>query len=41
VYRQGLTLEEALAELKGPAETDERIALFVASLKSGTRGLVR
>jgi len=41
VYRQGLTLEEALAELKGATEADERIARFVASLKSGTRGLVR
>jgi UDP-N-acetylglucosamine acyltransferase len=41
VYRQGLTLEEALAELKGATESDEGIARFVASLKRGTRGLVR
>jgi UDP-N-acetylglucosamine acyltransferase len=41
VYRQGLTLDEALAELRGPTESDERVARFVASLKGGTRGLVR
>ena len=41
VYRQGLTLEEAIAELRDTAEADERVACFVASLKNGTRGLVR
>lgn len=41
VYRQGLTLEEAIAALSDPAAGDERVACFVASLKSGTRGLVR
>jgi UDP-N-acetylglucosamine acyltransferase len=41
VYRQGLGLEEAVAALKATCETDERVARFVASLRSGTRGLVR
>jgi UDP-N-acetylglucosamine acyltransferase len=41
VYRQGLTLEEAIVELKEVIETDDRVACFVSSLKSGTRGLVR
>ena len=41
VYRQGLTLEEAIAALKGPSDADPRVARFVASLRSGTRGLVR
>ena len=41
VYRQGLTLEEAVEALKGEGQRDERVARFVASLTSGTRGLVR
>jgi UDP-N-acetylglucosamine acyltransferase len=41
VYRQGLTLEEAVEALKGESARDERVARFVASLTSGTRGLVR
>jgi UDP-N-acetylglucosamine acyltransferase len=41
VYRQGLTLEEAISALGAQAEADERVAAFVASLKSGMRGLVR
>jgi UDP-N-acetylglucosamine acyltransferase len=41
VYRQGLTLDKAIGELEGPGEADERVRRFVASLKSGTRGLVR
>lgn len=41
VYRQGLTLEEAVAALAKPSRDDERVARFVASLKNGTRGLVR
>jgi UDP-N-acetylglucosamine acyltransferase len=41
VYRQGLGLEEAVAALKAACESDERVARFVASLRSGTRGLVR
>jgi UDP-N-acetylglucosamine acyltransferase len=41
VYRQGLTLEEAIAALKAATAADARVARFVASLKNGTRGLVR
>jgi UDP-N-acetylglucosamine acyltransferase len=41
VYRQGLTLEEAITVLTAPAGSDERVARFVASLRGGTRGLVR
>jgi UDP-N-acetylglucosamine acyltransferase len=41
VYRQGLTPEEAIVALTAPAESDERVARFVASLRGGTRGLVR
>jgi UDP-N-acetylglucosamine acyltransferase len=41
VYRQGMSLDEAVAALKEPCDRDERVARFVASLKSGTRGLVR
>ncbi|HUF72458.1 MAG TPA: acyl-ACP--UDP-N-acetylglucosamine O-acyltransferase [Gammaproteobacteria bacterium] len=41
VYRQGLTLEAAIAALRAAGEADARVARFVASLKSGTRGLVR
>jgi UDP-N-acetylglucosamine acyltransferase len=41
VYRQGLTLEEAIKALTGQAAQDERVGRFVASLGNGTRGLVR
>jgi UDP-N-acetylglucosamine acyltransferase len=41
VYRQGLTLDEAISALKAPSESDERVGRFVTSLRSGTRGLVR
>lgn len=41
IYRQGFTLEEAIAALKTQSEADERVACFVASLQGGTRGLVR
>ena len=41
VYRQGLTLEEAITALQTPSAADERVARFVASLRSGTRGLIR
>jgi UDP-N-acetylglucosamine acyltransferase len=41
VYRQGLTLEEAMKSLTASAAGDERVGRFVASLQSGTRGLVR
>jgi UDP-N-acetylglucosamine acyltransferase len=41
VYRQGLTLDEAVDALAAAAAKDERVARFVMSLRSGTRGLVR
>jgi len=41
VYRLGLTLQEAIAALKAPSVTDERVGHFVASLEVGMRGLVR
>ena len=41
VYRQGLTLEEAVQALRGPSESDQHLASFLASLQGGTRGLVR
>jgi UDP-N-acetylglucosamine acyltransferase len=41
VYRQGLTLEEAITAVESEFGADEHVARFVASLKSGTRGLVR
>ena len=41
VYRQGLTLEEAITALQAPSAADERVARFVASLRGGTRGLIR
>jgi len=41
VYRLGLTLEEAIEALAPDCQADERVALFVASLRNGTRGLVR
>jgi UDP-N-acetylglucosamine acyltransferase len=41
VYRQGLTLEEAISALAQPVADDPRVASFVESLRGGTRGLVR
>ena len=41
VYRQGLTLEEAVEALAPAARADGRVARFAASLRRGTRGLVR
>ena len=41
VYRQGLTLDEAVEALKSECEREPRVAQFVASLRTGTRGLVR
>jgi UDP-N-acetylglucosamine acyltransferase len=41
VYRQGLTLEEAVALLAESAGAGERVGRFLASLQGGTRGLVR
>jgi UDP-N-acetylglucosamine acyltransferase len=41
VYRQGLTLDEAIRALDGAAAGDRRVGRFVESLRTGTRGLVR
>lgn len=41
VYRQGLTLNEAIDALKKSADEDDHVGRFVASLGRGTRGLVR
>jgi len=41
VYRLGLTLEEALAELEARAAGDAAIRPFVESLRAGPRGLIR
>ena len=41
VYRQGLTLDEAVEALRSECEREARVAQFVASLRTGTRGLVR
>jgi UDP-N-acetylglucosamine acyltransferase len=41
VYRQGLTLEEAVTALSSAAGRDETVDRFVDSLRTGTRGLVR
>ncbi len=41
LYRQGLKLEEAMQALAERAETQEELALFLASLKGSSRGLVR
>ncbi len=41
VYRAGLRLEDAVAELRARAAAQPRLAAFVESLKAGSRGLVR
>jgi len=41
LYRQGLTLEEALVQLEPVAAEDEAVAVLVASLKAGNRGIIR
>ena len=41
VYRQGLSLEEAIAELEARAAEQDELEPFVASLQSGSRGLIR
>lgn len=40
VYRQGLTLQQAIAELETMPESPE-LSLFITSLKSSTRGITR
>jgi UDP-N-acetylglucosamine acyltransferase len=41
VYREGLMLDEAIAVLEGRVATQPEIALFLESLRTGTRGLAR
>jgi UDP-N-acetylglucosamine acyltransferase len=41
LYRQGLTLEEAIDALSGRLATEPVLKPFVESLRAGTRGLVR
>ena len=41
LYRQGLTVEEALPELETMAAEEPAVALFVDFLKQNERGIVR
>jgi UDP-N-acetylglucosamine acyltransferase len=41
LYRAGLTVEEALAELAPAAAQDGRVAEFVAFVRESTRGIIR
>jgi UDP-N-acetylglucosamine acyltransferase len=41
VYRQGLTVEQALAELAEPAAQFPEVAIFRDSIQSSTRGITR
>ena len=41
VYRQGLTLGEALQELDPLVEQSSSVALFIESLNASTRGIIR
>ena len=41
VYRQGLTVEQALAELADSAVQFSEVAVFVESIRSSTRGITR
>ncbi len=41
VYRQGLTVDQALAELAEPALQFPEVAMFVESIQSSTRGITR
>ena len=41
VYRQGLTIEQALAELEGTASQFPEVALFRDSIRASTRGITR
>lgn len=41
IYRQGLTLEDAIAELKGMVDAQPEVAPLLASLQSSGRGIVR
>lgn len=41
VYKKGLTLQEALAQLEAPARENEHIRLFVDSILCSTKGIQR
>ncbi|MGP3792135.1 acyl-ACP--UDP-N-acetylglucosamine O-acyltransferase [Pseudomonas sp. B392_1p] len=41
VYRQGLTVEQAMAELSEPAARHPEVALFCDSIRHSTRGITR
>jgi len=41
VYRQNLTLEQALIELQQPTDVLPEVKIFTASLQASTRGIVR
>ena len=41
VYRQGLNLDAAIAELEGKVEPATPLEIFVKSLREGSRGLIR
>lgn len=41
VYRQGLTLEQALVRLEAEPVVVPELATFIASLKASTRGIIR
>lgn len=41
VYRQGLTVEQAMAELNEPAAHHPEVALFCNSIRLSTRGITR
>ena len=41
VYRSGLKLAEAIAQLEEEVEAQPELALFVESLKSSERGIIR
>jgi len=41
IYRKGLTLEQALQELRVSAQTQPAVQLLIESLESSTRGIIR
>ena len=41
VYRKGLTIEQALKELRRMAQTQPAVQLFIESLETSTRGIIR
>jgi UDP-N-acetylglucosamine acyltransferase len=41
VYRQGLTVEQAIAELAEPAALHPEVEVFRQSIQSSTRGITR